>query len=525
MRTFTLLVPGVCLVAGCANLGWGEASDPELTKQFMGIDMHSAFPITRRQYFERINLLELIDPDRMAQSKFKEAWDYAEKQPPPTGGTKDEHEHNKFGAWYDLSLAWFRQRTDISDEKKRMHRNSVQERMIAASVSRCNVFKTYLRRQQTDVNFIYGTLTTAAGALGAIATGVDASRLMAGAAGLFSGIRAEYNQTYYSNLAAHVIIKGIEVKQELVYRQIQSEGQTKSVDNYPMEAAIKDAMFFDGQCSTVTGLTQAGASIEATTEPGLEALTRGILRARIAKEAADMPRDQLLNPDTLRKLESAAKQVGISLVGSVRGSAVAPASETDPFVLAAKMVERVAASAQATGSAVEQAAIAKRKQLTDAVRKTDPKKADGYEKDAPKTGALADAVAKVVTDQLIGPMKLEQCYSQYVSPAVLKRETAIKARDAAKGADVVKAEFDLKEAARGIEAAVSQLSAMEQLVGVDRDVYQYGLMATINDAQTPDQLSAKLPGKLERNATTDKECKASATQQAETKPPAGATTK
>lgn len=451
----------------------------------------------------------------MAETQFKVAWEAADKQQQPEGGLKDEYEHNKYGVRYDLSLASFRQRADISDEKKRLQRNSVQERMIATSISRCNVFKTYLRRQQTDVNFNFGTLTTVAGALGAIATGVDASRLMAGAAGLFSGIRAECNQTYYSNLAAYVIIKGIEVKQELVYRQIQSEGQTKSVADYPMEAAIKDAMFFDGHCSTVTGLSQAGASIEATTEPGLEALTRGILRARIAKEAADMSRSDLLDPDKLRKLESAAKQVGISLVGSVRGGAIASASETDPFVLATKMVERAKASAQAAGNALEQAAAAKRKQLTDVVRKTDPKKADAYDKDAPKVGAVAEAVAKVATEQLVGPMQLDQCYSQYVSPEMLKREIAVKARDAAKGADAVKAEFDLKEAARAIEAAVDQLGRKEQLVNADLDGYRTGLITVVDGAKTPDQISvANLSGKLERKATKEQECKAPTQQTA-----------
>ena len=192
-------------IGGCTTIG-SQLADPERTEQVTGIDKHSSYPAVRRSYFEKINLIELVDPETRAAAAFKTAWDAAER---------DADAVNAFGAKYDLVLAWFRQRTDISDDQKRRLRNGIQERMLSVSMSRCNVFKTFLRRDQANQNFLLGSLTTASGVLGAILQGANASRNLAGAAGLFSGIRSEYNQAYYSNLAAHVIVKGIEARQEL----------------------------------------------------------------------------------------------------------------------------------------------------------------------------------------------------------------------------------------------------------------------------------------------------------------------
>src|SRR4051812_41446301 len=97
-----VLAAGVCAVAGCSN--FGEVPDPERSKQFTGIDMHSAYPVTRRLYFERINLLELVDPEMKAREAFKVAWNAAEENAKKSPNAEEES-INKYGAWYDLALA------------------------------------------------------------------------------------------------------------------------------------------------------------------------------------------------------------------------------------------------------------------------------------------------------------------------------------------------------------------------------------------------------------------------------------
>ena len=84
---------------------------------------------------------------------------------------------------------------------------------------------------------------------------------------------------------------------------------TNNLQAYPLEAAVKDAVFMDGLCSVVTGLDQAAASVDATNEPGLDAATRTLLRARLAKEALDLPRDQLLKPEMLESIKVQVKEM------------------------------------------------------------------------------------------------------------------------------------------------------------------------------------------------------------------------
>lgn len=463
MKKIAFIAASIFL-AGCSNLD--QLNDPERFKQVTGIDKHSSYPVMRREYFERINLLELVDPEQKAASDFGTSWNSKIAQNDPNG-------LNEFGAKYDLVLARFRQRTDISDDTKRRLRNSIQERILSASMSRCNVFKTFLRRDQADQNFLLGSMTTAAGVLGAVLPGANASHNLAGAAGLFSGIRSEYNQAYYSNLAAHVIVRGIETKQELVYGRIQREGQSKSIDLYPLEAAIKDAVYWDGLCSVVVGLDQAAASIDATNEPGLEAATRTMLRARIAKEALDLPRDQLLKPGTLENFGKAEASLGMSLVGSTRGEPIPADSEIDVFVEATKMTDRLNVAVNTAANGIEQAVNARRKILLDELTKTAPGDVKSITDQAPKEGAVADAIKAAIKSKILDPLKLDVCYSNVAAPAVKKRLAAVQARDkATTDEEKVSAQYAIKDAERAIQAARDQLHKNEQLVNLDIATYQ-----------------------------------------------------
>lgn len=261
----------VLFAAGCAQ--WTARLDhsdqTERQEQFSKVDEHSSFPAIARSTFEQINLIELVDPTNSAKDRYPALWERAAR-----GRTSNSIP----GAHYDLVLAWFRE-SPTDPLTKRRHRDSVQDRILAVSTSRCNVFKTYLRRNQTEVNFTLGTATTVAGVLGALAGGLQASRNLAAAAGIFSGTQAEFNQNYYGNLAAHVIIEGIELRQSRLTRDLLQARATQSIDQYSMEAAIKDALFIDGSCSTVAGLMEAQQSIKEVENPGLQQAARTVVRA------------------------------------------------------------------------------------------------------------------------------------------------------------------------------------------------------------------------------------------------------
>ena len=294
------------LLSGCAQLMPDWQNQAEASEQITGVDRHSSFPALRRVYFEQVNLIEMIDPGRRAEAMYATAWLHDGSD--GSGG-------KAWGRRYDLVLNWFRNDTAASALQKQAHRNSVQDKILAVATSRCNVFKTFLRRQQSDVNFLLGSATTAAGVLGAVLPGVNASRNLAGLAGLFSGVQAEFNSTYYSNLAAHVIAQGIELRQARLQRELVQARQSLGIDAYSMEAAINDAIVMDGSCSTVVGLLEAADSIKESNNPGLARAAEIMAGVRAMNEIANAETvSGLAESGQLAKLLKQASPVSSPLV-------------------------------------------------------------------------------------------------------------------------------------------------------------------------------------------------------------------
>jgi hypothetical protein len=211
----------------------------------------------------------------------------------------------------EVALAKFNSNPRDSESR----RNSVQAALLAASDQRCSTYIKYLQRQASNGNFFLGSLATLAGGVGAIVTGADTARALAGVAGIFSGVRAEYNQDYFANLSVHVIWHGIDVHRREIYQQIQRDGQTKSIRDYPVEAAIKDALYYHGECSLVAGLDQASSSIKTVEDPGLEHLTKAIIKANILRKALT---EQSTSLTTLLEGKSAG-DVGLPFAGTILG--------------------------------------------------------------------------------------------------------------------------------------------------------------------------------------------------------------
>ena len=290
----TAFMVAATALTGCAQfrVAGDEGHVRESDEQVSRVDKHSSFPAISRVNFEQVNLIEMIDPEEYAKKNYAALWPSEEKARGPQ---------------YDLVLSGFRSRTDLSDEAKRQRRNGVQDKIIAVSTSRCNVFKTFLRRQQADGNFYLGSATTVAGVLGALLPGARDVRNLAGAAGILSGIQAEFNQSYYSNLAAQVIIEGIDLRQSQLKEKLYAGARDKSVANYTMEAAIADALVFDGSCSALTGLIVAQDSIQQVSRPGPEAALNAMLYAQTMQAASKL---DLSKPDAASKVEALRKIPG-----------------------------------------------------------------------------------------------------------------------------------------------------------------------------------------------------------------------
>lgn len=170
-----------------------------------------------------------------------------------------------------------------SEANKRMERNRVQESILSVAEDRCTAYKQYLRYDQAESNFWMGSTATVMGALGAIVNTATAARTYSAAAGVLAGVNAEYNQAYFGNLFYNVITKAIDEDRREAYREIQEYGQKKDLASYPVEAAIKDAIVYDGKCSAVSALEYAEQSVRLVNDPGLDSLNRVLVKLNQAK--------------------------------------------------------------------------------------------------------------------------------------------------------------------------------------------------------------------------------------------------
>ena len=446
------------MLAGCASVT--SYFDEEANEQKVKVDRHSTFPAVRRLYFEQVNLLELVDPEgktKSASLDFAEAWKTAEE---------NTDSFKRYGRQYDLVLGWFRSSNGMNDEEKRRARNSVQERILSVSTSRCNVFKTHLRRDHSDKNYFFGSLTTVSGVLGAVLQGANSSRNLAGAAGLFSGLQAEYNQAYFSNLTAQVIVRGIEARQAATYERIRKLGQSMSITEYPMEAAIKDAIYYDGLCSTLVGLDEASESIRLAQNPGLEAATRTVLRSRVLQRVANDDLEKLTNDDVLSHLGITLSDIYATPVAVPIGNAgsLGAFSTEELFRSIDKTQRMLEGLAQQAGNDLAQQYVNREKELIDKL----PAPTAGTPAVTPsKKENIASKFTALLYDALIKPVDFQQCIARMapIANAIAAAENNL--RTATKEEDRILARKELT--AKQLEGETKRRSVLANgdLVRVD----------------------------------------------------------
>ncbi len=261
--------------------------------------------------FEPVNLVGLLDPERRG--------DY----PDPVVDK---------GAEIDLAFhAFF---IEYPAATRRQRRDAVQENILASSNQRCGYFKNYLHATRSTANFFLGSLATITGTVGALVTGASAARALAGTSAIFSGVRAEYNQELFANLATNVITSGISLRRQQVYNQIVLQGQTKSYDIYNVEAAVKDAIFYHSQCSVIVGFEVASDTIELSKDPGIDTANRVLAKLKITRK--------LLQDDDLTPQESIEVLTGSTALlqaGTPRGQA--SIAELDPLGVLVESKESV----------------------------------------------------------------------------------------------------------------------------------------------------------------------------------------
>lgn len=237
------------ILSGCAKFNEFFADPEEGRMTIAGPSQLLAYGDTEN--FEKLDFVALLDPD--FASSVRDEMKIPSRIP--------EIIARAYEAFYA--------RIDKRPSLGLQNRNRVQETIISASDQRCASYINYVRLAQSRSQYGLGVTTTLLGGLGAIFQQADVSRILSGAAGISSGVSAEYQQNIFSNLASHIIVQGIENRREEIYGRIL-QAREQSLVSYPVEAAVRDAVRYHAACSMVTGVEAASEAIRMVKDPGLE---------------------------------------------------------------------------------------------------------------------------------------------------------------------------------------------------------------------------------------------------------------
>jgi hypothetical protein len=233
MKTVVLSTCVVCvgMLAGCADMSMTSSMrDGKVSKFGPGGLV--------KQPIEQVDLISLVTGGDTAEPK----------------AATDSLRNEAFPDAFEKALKQMRLTTaGLPPKDLKYERNRIQDRLILASNDLCEEYKTVLKRKQSNANFFYGLTSVLAGAAGSVATGARAAGNWAALSGVSSGVRAEHNQDYYSDMAAHVIAKGIVLKRRVIADAMQCARQYDEKD-YSVERALADAVVYHGACSLVGGL-------------------------------------------------------------------------------------------------------------------------------------------------------------------------------------------------------------------------------------------------------------------------------
>lgn len=349
-------------------------------------DKIGAFPLTNRNEVEKLDLAHIIREHFSLHGQGGEPFC---KLSDRSTALNENDDAALGGLRLDQALGCFANFARSQPSNARTIRNQIQERILLASEQRCGDFKSHLQRSQSATSFWSGLLTSGFAAAGAITKSFEGARTLSGLSGFSSAYGAEYNQAYFSNLAAHVVVSGIDQHRAKIYEQIYASGQAQQISEYTLQAAIKDAFRYHAACSLMTGLIEAQDAIRMVDNPGLDTLRRVVVKNKQLQALNRAEPDDV--PGIIEKWKDVSPPdrwlAGVPLVMSTRP--VVSDTSAGPLLVQVRIVEAAAhvsqfdarlaglekdtASFAVKGSPAEVATKALRKALIAAVDAVKPK--------------------------------------------------------------------------------------------------------------------------------------------------------
>jgi len=250
MKKFMHLLPiivGSTLITGCVTTSSPEG---DFTNR---VNLAGANQLFSKNFesFDDEKLLYLLDPLHKGMLIQKKLPDVRAMDKPLKEKVTDQER---------LRMAFYN--ANNTNHYSRAHRSQIQDRLIAASNQRCNLYKVYLKRVSTEQNSIFGTLTTILAGAGSIVTNTSTARTLSGLAGISSGTRAELNHAIFESVTTSIIIPGIDSRRKTLQDRIMKRRE-QSLANYTVEAAIADVIRYNGACSIDSGISNAQKRIQS----------------------------------------------------------------------------------------------------------------------------------------------------------------------------------------------------------------------------------------------------------------------
>ena len=278
-------------------------------------------------------------------------------------------------------------------------RNRLQDYLRRVSDDICLAHKGDIMGYASATNFALSAVTSTLGGVGAIVTGVTATRALSGSAAISNAIREDVDQNIFYNNIAPAILRQIDLQRQKVMQEIEPK-RTKDIADYSVDEAIRDIAEYHNQCSF--GLAVASLANDNKRPATADELQGRIqsLRDQYQKNADLIDKAKAANdPSTQKQLQSQNKIIDNMIqsltmqLGLAQGAPVASDTEAKNGVTAS--VDSSAQPLDALSSAIGSVASDAEKQS--AAFDKDPLKSAINLKVQDTASALADLKKQIGT--------------------------------------------------------------------------------------------------------------------------------
>lgn len=271
---FTLVV-AVAFLTACSI--FARVSDPNTNNA----TVYGSQPLSNNEQDKPIDLPTLIAPPAVLENLQAEA--QADNSSDEWKGVFDtglfDGKIQQPDQQYETRLAdAYHRFNELPDQVRKERRAEIQEALIGKSTNLCNLYKKQVMQIGTTQNLYFGDATTLLSGLAATFSSIGVVRPLAASGAVASGFRSEFNSDVFANLNLQVITAGIEKRRSEYYAAILKT-RSCSIQEYPLEEAVKDAFYFHASCSLYSGLEEANLSIHQAQSPGPDMLARDLQQA------------------------------------------------------------------------------------------------------------------------------------------------------------------------------------------------------------------------------------------------------